>query len=90
MPKPICPVVNAIPVCILPLLYSIALQCSVRSIGKRLQLPKLLDAIRATTVEVAGNPHSFDAVIVGSGAAGGLAAEILCEAGLQVLILDPE
>lgn len=32
--------------------------------------------------------RSFDAIVVGAGAAGGLAASLLCEAGLDVLLLD--
>lgn len=48
---------------------------------------KLDDAIRAATLEaVTGRTH--DAVVVGGGAAGGLAALLLAEAGLNVLVLD--
>lgn len=32
--------------------------------------------------------RTFDAIVVGAGAAGGLAASLLCEAGLDVLLLD--
>lgn len=32
--------------------------------------------------------RSFDAIVIGAGAAGGLAANLLCEAGLSVLLLD--
>src|SRR5579871_3591195 len=31
---------------------------------------------------------SFEAIVVGGGAAGGLAASLLCDAGLKVLLLD--
>lgn len=34
------------------------------------------------------NDRTFDAIVVGAGAAGGLAASLLCEAGLDVLLLD--
>jgi len=43
-------------------------------------------AIQAGEAKAAGG--SFDAIVVGSGAAGGLAASLLCEAGLSVLVLD--
>ena len=36
----------------------------------------------------AGSSGTFDAVVVGAGASGGLAAELLTAAGLQVLLLD--
>ena len=32
--------------------------------------------------------RNFDAIIVGAGASGGLAAALLCESGLSVLLLD--
>ena len=35
-----------------------------------------------------GKPRVFDAVVIGAGAAGGLAAELLTTAGLDVLLLD--
>jgi choline dehydrogenase-like flavoprotein len=40
---------------------------------------------RAAPDELKGK---FDAIVVGAGAAGGLAAQLLCEAGARVLILD--
>lgn len=43
-------------------------------------------AIQAGEDNAAGG--SFDAIVVGGGAAGGLAASLLCEAGLSVLLLD--
>lgn len=48
---------------------------------------RLEAAIRATTLEAAtGRTH--DAIVVGAGASGGLAALLLAEAGLNVLVLD--
>lgn len=45
-------------------------------------------AIDATTLEAAeASPH-YDVIVVGAGAAGGLAAALLCEAGLKTLVLD--
>ncbi|MEQ9506960.1 MAG: GMC oxidoreductase [Hyphomonas sp.] len=38
--------------------------------------------------EAEAGARAFDAIIVGGGAAGGLAASLLCEAGLDVLVLD--
>jgi len=35
-----------------------------------------------------GTPRIFDAIVIGAGAAGGLAAELLTTAGLDVLLLD--
>lgn len=42
-------------------------------------------AQRAGTVRIA---KGFDAIVVGGGATGGLAVSLLCEAGLDVLLLD--
>jgi choline dehydrogenase-like flavoprotein len=48
----------------------------------------LSSAIQATTFDVAQDRSAFDAIIVGAGAAGGLAAALLTEAGMRVLVLD--
>jgi choline dehydrogenase-like flavoprotein len=48
----------------------------------------LAAALRATTLEVARTAACYDAIVVGAGAAGGLAACLLTEAGLRVLVLD--
>jgi len=48
----------------------------------------LTGALHATTLEVARATSRYDAVIVGAGAAGGMAAMLLTEAGLRVLVLD--
>jgi choline dehydrogenase-like flavoprotein len=48
----------------------------------------LAAALRATTLEVARDATCYDAIVVGAGAAGGLAACLLTEAGLRVLVLD--
>jgi choline dehydrogenase-like flavoprotein len=45
-------------------------------------------AIRSTTLEAIRAPGKIDAIVVGAGAAGGLAAALLTEAGLRVLVLD--
>lgn len=41
-----------------------------------------------TTQETLGRPDGFDAIVIGAGAAGSLAARTLHDAGLEVLILD--
>jgi choline dehydrogenase-like flavoprotein len=46
------------------------------------------DAIRRATLDRLEQPGAFDALVVGAGAAGGLAAERLTQAGLRVLLLD--
>ena len=48
----------------------------------------LYNVLRATTLDElrAASPH--DAVVIGAGAAGGLAAMLLAESGLRVLVLD--
>jgi choline dehydrogenase-like flavoprotein len=45
-------------------------------------------AFAATSIEGLYRSKSFDAVVVGAGAAGGLAALLLTEAGLRVLVLN--
>ncbi len=50
--------------------------------------PALSDALRATTLETARTKGAFDAIVIGAGATGGLAALLLVEAGLRVLVLD--
>ncbi len=49
--------------------------------------PDLDGAIRAATLDALAN-HTHDAIVVGAGATGGLAALMLAEAGLRVLVLD--
>jgi choline dehydrogenase-like flavoprotein len=46
------------------------------------------DAIRATSIDVVEDSTAHDAIVIGAGAAGGLAAALLCEGGLHVLLLD--
>jgi choline dehydrogenase-like flavoprotein len=48
----------------------------------------LTSALRNTTLEVARGVPRCDAIVIGAGAAGGLAACLLTEAGLRVLVLD--
>ena len=50
--------------------------------------PGLADAIHRASPDDLERPGAFDAVIIGAGAAGGLAAERLTQAGLRVLVLD--
>jgi len=49
---------------------------------------KLEQVLRETTFDHIQAAAPFDAIIVGSGAAGGLAAAQLCGAGLKTLVLD--
>ena len=48
----------------------------------------LATAIRTTTVGVVRATGFYDALVIGAGATGGLAALLLAEAGLRVLVLD--
>jgi choline dehydrogenase-like flavoprotein len=50
--------------------------------------PALAAAIKRTTLDEIRSPRRYDAIVVGAGAAGGLAAALLTEAGLRVLVLD--
>src|SRR5262245_51318928 len=50
--------------------------------------PQLAQSIAKATFAEIQRPERCDAIVVGAGAAGGLAAELLTEAGLQVLVLD--
>jgi len=45
-------------------------------------------ALSATTPEVLASSGAYDALVIGAGAAGGLAALLLVEAGLRVLVLE--
>src|SRR6516162_9361538 len=48
----------------------------------------LAAVLRATTPEVLRAASTHEAVVIGAGAAGGLAALLLTEAGLRVLVLE--
>lgn len=50
--------------------------------------PALAAALHATTPQVLRVAGAHDAIVIGSGAAGGLAALLLVEAGLRVLVLE--
>lgn len=50
--------------------------------------PALSDVLRATTIDELQAASAQDAIVVGAGAAGGLAALLLAEAGLRVLVLE--
>ncbi|RAK51009.1 GMC oxidoreductase [Phenylobacterium deserti] len=48
----------------------------------------LRSAARRASGDALSRPHTFDAIVIGAGAAGGLAAELLTRRGLEVLVLD--
>ena len=50
--------------------------------------PALAAALCATTPEVLRAANAYDALVIGAGAAGGLAALLLAEAGVRVLVLE--
>jgi choline dehydrogenase-like flavoprotein len=50
--------------------------------------PALRAAIEAASGERLNDQRGFDAIVIGAGAAGGLAAMLLTQAGLTVLVLD--
>ena len=49
--------------------------------------PELNASLAKATLDTVTSGH-FDAIVIGAGASGGLAAALLCEAGLKVLTLD--
>ncbi|MEZ5939666.1 MAG: GMC family oxidoreductase [Hyphomonadaceae bacterium] len=50
--------------------------------------PEVSDVVSRTQAREISDLTGHDVVVVGAGAAGGLAADLLCEAGLKVLVLD--
>jgi choline dehydrogenase-like flavoprotein len=50
--------------------------------------PTVAAALRATTPAVLRTANAYDALVIGAGAAGGLAALLLAEAGVRVLVLE--
>ncbi len=50
--------------------------------------PALEAALRATTLEVLRTANAYDALVIGAGAAGGMAALSLAEVGARVLVLE--
>jgi choline dehydrogenase-like flavoprotein len=50
--------------------------------------PELRAAINAATIDRLEDTRGFDAIVVGAGAAGGLAAQLLTQSGMTVLVLD--
>ena len=59
-----------------------------KSVTQSRASPELSAAIKAATIDRLENPRGFDAIVVGAGAAGGLAAQLLTQAGMTVLVLD--
>jgi choline dehydrogenase-like flavoprotein len=59
-----------------------------RSVTQLRASPELSAAIDAATIDRLEDTRGFDAIVVGAGAAGGLAAQLLTQAGLTVLVLD--
>ena len=47
----------------------------------------LSTVLRASTLEAVRGSNGHDVIVVGAGAAGGLAAMLLAESGLRVLVL---
>lgn len=50
--------------------------------------PEVAAIIEATNRKAPSDLNGHDAIVIGAGAAGGLAADLLTEAGLKVLVLD--
>jgi choline dehydrogenase-like flavoprotein len=48
----------------------------------------LADVLQSTTLEAIRSDKEHDVIVIGAGAAGGLAAMLLAESGLRVLLLD--
>jgi choline dehydrogenase-like flavoprotein len=50
--------------------------------------PALAKVLRSTTLDALRSVAAYDAIVIGAGAAGGLATLLLSEAGLRVLVLN--
>src|SRR5947209_326126 len=50
--------------------------------------PALAAALQATTLQALRAPNAYDALIIGAGGTGAMAAQLLTEVGLRVLVLD--